>query len=121
MIDPNIWGEDSTTLRPERFLERTDLPDPGSIAFGFGKRVCPGRALAERISILFTAVLLSAYDVRLVEGEVPPLSNIWDDSTVRYAGNSCLTFLLIEQIQTTLEVSMPTEVTLVLFVNASLL
>lgn len=83
MRDPRLWGVDATSFRPDRFLSSQGLPDPSSSVFGFGNRACPGRVLAERISILFTAALLSSYDVVPVPGEGIPLDMEWDDSTVR--------------------------------------
>jgi len=34
-------------LRPERTTEDPNLPDPHEFVFGFGRRICPGRHLAE--------------------------------------------------------------------------
>jgi cytochrome P450 len=39
MIDPRLWGDDTNIFKPERFLvEGAKLPDPESLAFGFGRR-----------------------------------------------------------------------------------
>ncbi|KIM31146.1 hypothetical protein M408DRAFT_327438 [Serendipita vermifera MAFF 305830] len=69
--DPRLWGEDSTDFKPERFLPEfnpraNELKDVESSVFGFGRRICPGRYLAERNGIVYAAAILSAYDI------VPP-------------------------------------------------
>jgi hypothetical protein len=39
LIDPRLWGDDTNNFKPERFLaEGAKLPDPESLAFGFGRR-----------------------------------------------------------------------------------
>jgi cytochrome P450 len=43
MRDPRIWGEDAELFKPERFLpeynpKAGNLPDMGSLPFGFGIR-----------------------------------------------------------------------------------
>ncbi|PLB45030.1 flavonoid 3-hydroxylase [Aspergillus steynii IBT 23096] len=54
---PNIWGfmhdpaiyADPMTFKPERFLSEnghTPERDPNLFAFGFGRRICPGKVLA---------------------------------------------------------------------------
>ncbi|KIJ57216.1 hypothetical protein M422DRAFT_238810 [Sphaerobolus stellatus SS14] len=67
---PNSWGilrsgeyyKEPTVFRPERFLGENPEPDPAvSGAFGFGRRVCPGRLLAENTLWLESACLLSAF------------------------------------------------------------
>ncbi|KAI0662031.1 CyP450 monooxygenase [Cubamyces menziesii] len=60
--DPREY-EDPDEFRPERFLEadgspKTGIRDPTDLAFGFGRRVCPGRHFAEDILFLnITSVL----------------------------------------------------------------
>lgn len=41
--DENVYGSDALEFKPERFLDR-DSPFP-EIAFGFGRRICPGLSL----------------------------------------------------------------------------
>lgn len=62
----SLFGDDAETFNPERFLKRgVNYPDA---AFGFGRRICPGRHLAD--SILFTMVtrILYAFDITPHEG-----------------------------------------------------
>lgn len=54
------------TFNPERFLatdgHEPDL-DPHNIAFGFGRRVCPGRFLADNTVYLSAAQSLAVFNV----------------------------------------------------------
>jgi len=63
--DPTIYP-DPDTFKPERFLN-TDgslRDDPVLIsAFGFGKRLCPGRHLVDSVLFIVVASLLSVFKV----------------------------------------------------------
>ncbi|KZT42515.1 cytochrome P450 [Sistotremastrum suecicum HHB10207 ss-3] len=77
----NIWGlthdeevyPNPNEFRPERFLTKTnggdcetekDLPrDPGEMVFGYGRRTCPGRHLADTSLWLTIAMSLSTFDI----------------------------------------------------------
>ncbi|KAG2141130.1 cytochrome P450 [Suillus bovinus] len=74
VVFPNIWsvafsrddisGISPDEFAPERFLddcvERTAL-DPYSYAFGFGRRICPGRFFADNSVFLFVTGLVSTF------------------------------------------------------------
>ncbi|KAH8429766.1 cytochrome P450 [Aspergillus melleus] len=55
IIMPNIWGfthdentyNDPAAFNPERFLGPNPELDPHTLSFGFGRRICPGRFLAD--------------------------------------------------------------------------
>lgn len=90
--DPEIWGADADKYNPNRFLSQfnprvKDLPDMSSVPFGFGRRICPGRHLAERITLIFAAAVLSAYEIVPVKGEKIDPSMPFDDSTIRRPSN----------------------------------
>ena len=76
--DPNVFHEPST-FKPERFLGlegREPEPDPESIVFGFGRRKCPGRVLADTSVYLTIAQSLAVFDIsKAVENgkEVEPI------------------------------------------------
>ncbi|KAJ3927488.1 MAG: cytochrome P450 [Lentinula lateritia] len=68
IIIPNVWAVamdvpsgtkyPAADFAPERFLEEHPPVDPALYAFGFGRRVCPGRLLAENsIFLLVTSIL----------------------------------------------------------------
>ncbi|KAJ5665051.1 uncharacterized protein N7477_007499 [Penicillium maclennaniae] len=74
LILPNIWGmmhdpalyHDPMAFKPERFLEidgRTPDTDPHSFVFGFGRRVCPGRILADSTVWLSVAKSLAVFKI----------------------------------------------------------
>ncbi|PVF92648.1 cytochrome P450 [Serendipita vermifera] len=67
--DPRIWG-DPEVFRPERHLgpEAAQLPNPLTLVFGFGMRICPGMHLADRVGFHFVAKTLSVYNIVPLEG-----------------------------------------------------
>ncbi|KAG9252300.1 cytochrome P450 [Emericellopsis atlantica] len=48
---------------PERFLKSRDEPDPGSDAFGYGRRVCPGRHFADASIYLNIVQVLATFNM----------------------------------------------------------
>ncbi|OSX66494.1 hypothetical protein POSPLADRAFT_1053131 [Postia placenta MAD-698-R-SB12] len=75
MIVPNVWAmsrdsalyPDPEAFRPERFegldANATSLLDPRKYVFGFGRRICPGRYLADSSVWLVTASILATMNV----------------------------------------------------------
>jgi hypothetical protein len=54
------------TFKPERFLSSDDLdpePDPHVFVFGFGRRICPGRHLADNALFLNIAQTLAVFNI----------------------------------------------------------
>ncbi|TFY56487.1 hypothetical protein EVJ58_g7612 [Rhodofomes roseus] len=76
MVLANIWAmsrdealySDPDTFDPERFMglseAKSEETDPRRIVFGFGRRLCPGRLLADSSIFLAAANIISAFDVR---------------------------------------------------------
>jgi len=77
-VIPNTWacmhdGEDfpePNVFRPERFIvqsptdrERKSPPDPRTYVFGYGRRVCPGKHLAESVVWIAIAYMLATLDL----------------------------------------------------------
>ncbi|KAJ5653212.1 hypothetical protein N7490_000215 [Penicillium lividum] len=71
---PNIWGmlhdpvvyQDPLAFKPERFLEndgREPETDPHNFVFGFGRRVCPGRILADTTVWVSVAKCLAGFKI----------------------------------------------------------
>ena len=62
MHDPDAYANPDA-FDPDRFLERNEL-DPTNMAFGFGRRTCPGRLLAKATLFITAAHMLAMFDVR---------------------------------------------------------
>lgn len=70
-ILPSIWWflhdperyHEPDSFDPARYLEPRNEPDPLNDAFGFGRRVCPGRYLATESLYLTIARLLAAFTI----------------------------------------------------------
>ncbi|KAL1938327.1 hypothetical protein VTO73DRAFT_11778 [Trametes versicolor] len=63
--DPETYA-DPFTFNPDRFLPKDGSEpeyDPRKIAFGFGRRICPGMYLAEPSVLMVAAMLLAVYDI----------------------------------------------------------
>ena len=69
--DPEVYP-DPEEFKPERFL-KTDgsvRDDPAlTLAFGSGKRICPGRHLADATIFMIAASVLSAFNVTKAKDE----------------------------------------------------
>ncbi|CAL1711926.1 unnamed protein product [Somion occarium] len=70
IVVPCIWSlsqevEDPERFDPERFLHDNKTPNPYEYIFGFGRRICPGRYLAEHFIFLLTANLLTFYNISI--------------------------------------------------------
>lgn len=88
MRDPRVWGEDANQFKPERFLKEynpraDDLPDAGTIPFGFGRRICPGLHIAKASGMTLFASLLSEYEIVPPSGESIPSALDYTDGTIR--------------------------------------
>ncbi|KAI0309838.1 cytochrome P450 [Amylostereum chailletii] len=62
---------DPMSFNPDRFLQSTKVREPNTIAFGWGKRICPGRFVAENSLWLYVATILTCFDIQSVDGVVP--------------------------------------------------
>ena len=69
--NPDLYP-DPETFKPERFLNEdgTFRDDPAiSLAFGAGKRICPGRHLVDATLFIVTACVLSVFNVTKARDE----------------------------------------------------
>ena len=63
--DPNYYS-DPFSFRPERFLTengREPDPDPYAVVFGYGRRICPGRYMADSSLFISFAMIIATIDI----------------------------------------------------------
>lgn len=60
--DPGVY-HDPERFSPERYLAPFEEPDPAGFVFGFGRRICPGRRLADSTVFLAVAKVLATFDI----------------------------------------------------------
>lgn len=70
--DPDVY-KDPDAFFPERYLKRSpdgtalisdpDAPDPMDVAFGFGRRICPGRFMAYESMWITIASMLAVFNI----------------------------------------------------------
>ncbi|KAJ7164529.1 cytochrome P450 [Mycena filopes] len=73
--DPETYPEPAA-FRPERYIEEPTQRDPRTVCFGFGRRVCPGRELAEASVFLCVATTLATFAIGRAEGPLPVHENL---------------------------------------------
>ena len=61
--DPAIYP-DPMTFRPERYLATTAEPDPRTWTFGYGRRICPGKYVADNALFTTIAQSLAVFDIK---------------------------------------------------------
>lgn len=64
--DPAVY-HDPMEFRPERFLGPTPELNPYTLSFGFGRRICPGKLLAENTISLSIAQSLAVFNISKFE------------------------------------------------------
>ncbi|KAK0436539.1 cytochrome P450 [Armillaria borealis] len=63
--DPAVYDQ-PFEFKPERFLRTENKepePDPYKSVFGFGRRICPGRVLADASIFISCAMVLSVFNI----------------------------------------------------------
>ncbi|KAK0200672.1 cytochrome P450 [Desarmillaria ectypa] len=85
VVLPNIWNilhdpslyRDSMDFVPERFLGPNPEPDPREHVYGYGRRICPGRYLAEDNLWLGMANMLAIFQFKMaVDADGHPISPV---------------------------------------------
>ncbi|KAJ7097381.1 cytochrome P450 [Mycena epipterygia] len=72
--DPEIYPS-PFTFDPTRHLGAQAQRDPRTLCFGFGRRVCPGRELAEVSLFTCVAMTLAVFDIERGAGPLPVHEN----------------------------------------------
>lgn len=71
--DPNMFGPDADTWRPERWLEGDEAHikkmEAALLTFGAGHRICLGKHISYLEIFKLVPTLLQAYDIELVDGD----------------------------------------------------
>ncbi|KAG5977842.1 hypothetical protein E4U55_006515 [Claviceps digitariae] len=62
MHDPETYANPSE-FNPDRFLEPQNEPDPKDHIFGYGRRICPGRYLADDTLYLTVSRIIATFNV----------------------------------------------------------
>ncbi|KAJ6549043.1 cytochrome P450 [Mycena vulgaris] len=73
----NMLNDPETNPSPSTF-DPTRYPvqrDPRSLCFGFGRRVCPGKELAEASLFVYVAMTLAVFDIGAGNGVLPVHEN----------------------------------------------
>nr|BAK09488.1 cytochrome P450 [Postia placenta] len=83
--DPLLYPDPFQVI-PERYLNQEGglNPDPQKFAFGYGRRVCPGRVLAEDSIFIFVACVLATLDISKAVGP----DGLPIESGVQYTGGT---------------------------------
>lgn len=80
MLHDDQMYPEPIVYRPERFLKDgaldTEVMDPRAAAFGFGRRVCPGRHFADAEVWLMMATLLHSFDILPAQDGVYPAETL---------------------------------------------
>ncbi|PVF92960.1 cytochrome P450 [Serendipita vermifera] len=98
--DTRVW-EEPENFKPERFLEpsASEKPNPLSVLFGYGLRVCAGMHLADRVAFQLVATIGALFKVVPFEGKkVPDLTDIeWEDIAVQQPINLECRFIVRDE------------------------
>ncbi|KAJ8473197.1 hypothetical protein ONZ45_g16385 [Pleurotus djamor] len=85
----NVWAmlhdpatySDPMQFRPERFLGPRPERDPRDACFGFGRRICPGRVLADASVFISCAMTIATLNVTKAVENGKPIIPVVDQTT----------------------------------------
>ncbi|KAF7362830.1 Cytochrome P450 monooxygenase 67 [Mycena venus] len=88
--DPDVY-EDPNEFNPDRFIAKSTThaaPDPARAAFGFGRRICPGRYFADDSIWIAMSSILHVFSIDEPAGGIEESHIRWSSGLVRYV--SCM-------------------------------
>ena len=71
--DPALYGADAAEFNPDRHIDPATgklntgpmhMKEEGHVSFGFGRRICPGRSLGNKMVFIALATMLWALDIQ---------------------------------------------------------
>jgi len=74
--DPEVYQKPEI-FNADRFLGDKPEADPGLVVFGFGRRVCPGRLLADASLYITLAMILWSFDVSPIQVDGKPAPPVY--------------------------------------------
>lgn len=74
---------DPFMFKPERFMGPNPNPDPTFI-FGFGRRICPGRFLAQESLFIDVASLLATFNIKPFVNDDGTLEGLRNEHTSEF-------------------------------------
>jgi cytochrome P450 len=88
--DPEIYGEDAAQFNPARYLDTngdvipgpSDTKEEGHLTFGFGRRICIGRHIANDSAFITIAMMLWASKIERKKDESGQLPSLDVDGFV---------------------------------------
>jgi len=101
IVIPNQWAmlrdpleyPDPSAFKPERFLPASGerMPrDPSKVAFGFGRRACPGKHFAENTIFLVASQILAVFHISKAVGDdgnvIEPIVKFAMDGVTHHPG-----------------------------------
>jgi cytochrome P450 len=87
--DPATY-HDPEVFKPERFFEPYNEPSATNVTFGFGRRICPGRVLADSTIYMTFVQALAVFDIaKAVDGKGDPLEpeHTFGSGIIAYPGH----------------------------------
>ncbi|KAF9044364.1 putative CyP450 monooxygenase [Panaeolus papilionaceus] len=90
IILPNAWSilndptifEEPSKFNPDRYFKNPNLRGPDAAAFGYGRRICPGRFFADRNFYAMASSVLTVFNI------LPPVDEVGQPTKLEYEPTS---------------------------------